>query len=192
MDNRFTHEKYHIRKKVLSVAGAKLHIFDTNEQLLFFSKMKAFKLKEDIRLYSNEEMNEEFVTIKARKAVDFSGVYDVFDTATGDKIGALKRKGLKSMLKDEWLILDNYDSEIGTIKEDSMGMALLRRFLTNLIPQSYHVTVKGTTVAVFKQNFNPFVTKLNLDFSSDRSQELDRRLGLAAGILLCAIEGKQG
>ena len=51
--------------------------------------------------------------------------------------------------------------------------------------------IGGTSVAEFKQNFNPFVTKLTLDFSPDRHQKLDRRLGIAAGVLLCAIEGKQ-
>lgn len=44
---------------------------------------------------------------------------------------------------------------------------------------------------MFKQNFNPFVTKLSLDFSTDTERRLDRRLGLAAAVLLCAIEGKE-
>jgi hypothetical protein len=48
-----------------------------------------------------------------------------------------------------------------------------------------------TTIPAFKQNFNPFVTKIIADFSEDPRGMLDRRLGLAAGILLCAIEGKQ-
>jgi hypothetical protein len=34
-------------------------------------------------------------------------------------------------------------------------------------------------------------TKLTLDFSLDPQYQFDRRLGIAAGILLCAIEGKQ-
>jgi len=32
---------------------------------------------------------------------------------------------------------------------------------------------------------------LNLDFSMDISRMMDRRLGIAAGILLAAVEGKQ-
>jgi hypothetical protein len=32
---------------------------------------------------------------------------------------------------------------------------------------------------------------LNLDFTMDTAQQLDRRLGIAAGILLAAIEGRQ-
>jgi hypothetical protein len=42
-----------------------------------------------------------------------------------------------------------------------------------------------------KQNFNPFSYELNVDFSMDINHRLDRRIGLAAGILLAAVEGRQ-
>lgn len=190
MHTAFNHTQYIIRKKVFSIMGAKLHIYDSAEELVLYSQMKAFKLKEDIVLYTDETMHKELLRIKARNIVDFSATYDVHDSETGEHIGALRRKGLKSILKDEWLILSNNDMEIGKIKEDSTAMALLRRFI-NIIPQKYNVEVSGTTIPAFKQNFNPFVTKIMADFSEDTKGLLDRRLGLAAGILLCAIEGKQ-
>ena len=52
-------------------------------------------------------------------------------------------------------------------------------------------TLGETRVADLKQNFNLFRYELNLDFSMDTTNRLDRRLGLAAGILLAAVEGKQ-
>jgi hypothetical protein len=45
MDNRFKLNTYHIRKHVLTFAGAKLEIFDDQGQVIFFSKMKVFKLR---------------------------------------------------------------------------------------------------------------------------------------------------
>ena len=71
--------------------------------------MKAFKLKEDIRLYTSEDMQTEVLSIQARKIIDISSAYDVIDSLTGAKVGALKRKGLKSILKDEWIIMDAED-----------------------------------------------------------------------------------
>lgn len=190
MAQSFNHTHYVIRKKVFSILGAKLHIYDSAENLVLYSQMKAFKLKEDISLYTDEDMNKELLRIQARQAIDFSATYDVKDSVTGEHIGSLRRKGLKSILKDEWIIQNANDTEIGTIKEDSTFMALLRRFI-NIIPQSYNAELGGSTLATFKQNFNPFVTKINVDFSSDPNLRFDRRLGLAAGILLCAVEGKQ-
>lgn len=70
--------------------------------------------------------------------------------------------------------------------------ALLRRLLTNLVPQTFEGEVGGAPVLRFRQHFNPFVQKIDLDFSMDREKHLDRRLGIAAAILLCTIEGRQG
>jgi uncharacterized protein YxjI len=190
-DTVFGHNQYLVRRKVFTLAGAKFHVFDPAGNLVFFSKMKAFKLREDIRLYRDENMGEELLLIQARQIIDFSAAYDVFDSKTSEKIGVFKRKGLKSILRDEWFIIDASDREIGTIREDSMLRALLRRFLTNLVPQTFHAEIQGVTVCVYKQNFNPFVLKLNVDFAGDSGSLFDHRLGIAGAILLGAIEGRQ-
>ncbi|MDQ1351509.1 MAG: hypothetical protein QG657_1813 [Acidobacteriota bacterium] len=191
MINIYDYKQYLVRRKFFSLVGAKFYIFNPDGQLIFFSKMKAFKLREDIRLYKDESMAQELLYIQARKIIDFSSAYDVIDSQTRQKVGALKRKGWKSILKDEWIIMDPQDIEIGNIKEDSTTLAILRRFLTNLIPQKYFVQINGTTVGTYKQNFNPFLLKLTADFSLDVNTQLDHRLGIAAAILLCAIEGRQ-
>jgi uncharacterized protein YxjI len=182
---------YVVRRKILTLLGAAFHVYGPDGSVLFYSRMKAFKLKEDIRLYTGEDMQQELLAVKARQILDFSAAYDVVDSLAGTKVGALKRKGLKSLVRDEWIIMDAADTEIGVIREDSLGLALVRRLLTNLVPQRYEVQVGDTPVARFRQNFNPFVLKLQLDFTPDVAGRLDRRLGLAAAILLCAIEGRQ-
>lgn len=188
----FQHSTYLVRRKILKIFGAAFHIYDPSGNVAFYSKQKAFKLKEDIRVYTGEDMKDEVLTITARNFIDLAATYDVVDPHGNIKVGSLKRKGLKSVIKDEWSILDANDREIGLIQEDGMLLALIRRFLTNLVPQTYFGTVNGKQVCAFKQNFNPFVMKINLDFSMDTDGLLDRRLGIAAAILLCAIEGKQG
>lgn len=193
--NLYSHRTYILKKQFFKLLGASFRIYDEKENLLFFSQQKAFKLKEEIRLWTGEDMTQEVLSIKARKMLDFSGTYDVTDSATGQKIGALRRKGLKSMVQDEWLILDNSDREIGMIKEDSTALALIRRFVelaAYVLPQSFHGTVGNQPVCVFRQNMNPFLARIDLDFSEDINNIFDRRLGIAAAVLLCAIEGKQG
>lgn len=187
----FSHPTYLVRRQIFKLLGAAFHIYDPQGNLAFYSKQKAFKIKEDIRVYTSEAMTTEVLTIKARNIIDFSATYDIYDAATQTKVGVLRRKGMKSILKDEWIIMNANDQEIGLIQEDSMFLALIRRFLTALVPQSYDGMIKGQKVCQFKQNFNPFVTKITLDFSMDTQKLLDRRVGIAAAILLCAIEGKQ-
>jgi uncharacterized protein YxjI len=192
MENRFGYPHYTVRRKVIKLFGGAFHIYNPNDEVMFYANLKAFKLKEDIRLYTGEDMQTQVLSIKARQAIDFSATYDVFDALENTKVGALRRKGLKSMLKDEWIIIDSEDKEIGLIKEESLGLALLRRFITGLVPQKYYAMIDGLKVCTFKQNINPFVMKIIVDFSHDDTRLFDKRLGIAASILLCSIEGKQG
>jgi uncharacterized protein YxjI len=188
---RFGQSRYMIRRKFFKLFGGAFHIYDGAGNVAFYSKMKAFKLKEDLRVFTDEDMREEILTIKARNILDISATYDVTDPKTGQKVGALRRKGLKSILRDEWLILGENDQQLGTITEDNMLLALVRRLLTNLVPQTFQGVVGGAPVFTFRQHFNPFIQKIALDFSMDTSGRLDRRLGIAAAVLLCAIEGRQ-
>ncbi|WP_211269560.1 hypothetical protein [Paenibacillus glacialis] len=191
MKDRFNHSNYLVRKQFFKIFGGAFHIYDPQDGLVFYVKQQAFKLKEDIRVYSSEDMTEEVLVIKARSRIDFSATYDVFDSISNETVGSFRRKGMKSILKDEWIILDQQEREVGLITEDSMLMAILRRFLSNLIPQTFVGTIGQHDVLTFKQRFNPFVQKIELDFSMDRQQLLDRRLGIAASVLLSAIEGRQ-
>jgi uncharacterized protein YxjI len=183
--------KFEFRKQFFKLAGGAFRVYDSSSQLVLFSEQKAFKLREDIRIYSDESKTREVLAIRTGKILDISATYEVSDSTTAEKIGALKRKGIKSILKDEWEILDPQGMLIGRIEEDSTVLALVRRFLTNLVPQSYSFFVQNQKVGEFRQHFNFFVYHATLDVSPDPNQLLDRRLALSAGILLMAIEGKQ-
>ena len=191
----FNANRYIVRRKVLKLVGGAFQIFDPSGNLIAFSEQKAFKLKEDIRVFTDKDKTTEILSIQARQIIDWSAAYDVYDSLTGVKVGALRRQGGRSILRDEWHLLDASDAKIGMLIEDSMALALVRRFLVSLIPQRYDVFMpdaeNGTQVASLKQNFNPFVYKLDVDLSLDPQGRFDRRLGIAAAILLAAIEGKQ-
>ena len=191
MNPAFQHSTYLLKRQVFALTG-KFRIYGPAGELLLFSEQKMFRLREDIRVYNDEDKSQEVLMIKARQIIDFSAAYDVIDGASGQKVGVLRRKGWRSLLRDEWEILDVNDMLIGLLFEDSVGLALLRRFLLgSWLPQNYDITLGTDRVADVKQRFNLFAYQLGLDFSMDSARKLDRRLGIAAGILLAAIEGKQ-
>jgi uncharacterized protein YxjI len=191
MNPIFQYPNYLLRRQAIALTG-KFRMYDPMGNLVMFSEQKMFRLREDIRVYSDENKTQEVLSIKARQIVDFSAAYDVVDAAYNQKVGALRRKGLSSILRDEWQVLDVNDNVVGKLFEDSVGLALLRRLLLgSLLPQNYDMTFGETRVADLRQNFNPFRYELNLDFSMDMGRLLDRRIGIAAGILLAAVEGKQ-
>ena len=191
MNPIFQFPTYLLKRHAIALTG-KFRFYDPAGRLVLFSEQKMFRLREDIRVYDSEDKSREVLSIKARQIMDFSAAYDVVDTELNQKVGVLRRKGLRSILRDEWEVLDPDDRIIGQLFEDSVGMALLRRLvLGSWLPQNYDMTVGGTRVADLRQNFNLFRYELNLDFSMDTTNRLDRRVGIAAGILLAAVEGKQ-
>ena len=188
----FKGKNYLLRQDILSFPHKIFKIFDDEKKEILFLKKKAFKLKEDIRIYTDSTMSTELIAIKARNIIDFAATYDIVDSASNIKIGALRRKGLVSSFgRDTWHILDINDTQIGEITEDNLFFAILRKFLLGwLFPQNYNVTINSQIVCNYKRNFNPFVNKIGIEFKVENNV-FDRRLGISSAILLCAIEGKQ-
>ena len=66
----FIHNRYLVRRQIFKLFGAAFHIYDPTGRVAFYSKMKAFKLKEDIRLYTGEDMATEVLAIEAKVVLD--------------------------------------------------------------------------------------------------------------------------
>ncbi|MDI6695098.1 MAG: hypothetical protein QME21_08640 [Anaerolineales bacterium] len=187
----FQHSHYLLRRKVLALTGT-FRIYTPNGELAFFSQQKMFRLREDIRIWAEETRIHELLRIHARQVIDISATYDVYDAVLNTRLGALRRRGLHSLARDTWEVLDLNDQPIGLLQEDSLGRALLRRILLgSLLPQDYDLFIGEQRVADFRQRFNLFRYEMDLDFSMDTQNCLDRRLGIAAAILLGTIEGRQ-
>lgn len=191
MDPRFAHDQYLLRRQVLALTG-KFRIYAPDGALVAYSEQRMFRLKEDIRLYADEGKTVELLRIQARQIVDFAAAYDVVDSGSGVPLGALRRRGFQSLVQDWWLILDPAGQEVGSVREDELMRALLRRLLLgSLLPQHYVVRLGEEPVGSFQQQFHLFRYDLDLDFRPDPAKRFDRRLGIAAAVLLGTVEGKQ-
>ena len=131
----FEMNQYLVQEKFLKIFGNTFWRKDLQGNVVAYSKQKAFKLKEDIILYTDDSMTQPLLQIKARSVIDFGATYDVTDPATGELLGSVKRKGLKSIVRDSWKLLDVNGNQYGELIEDSI--AILRRFIP-LIPAKYH------------------------------------------------------
>ena len=197
MSNLYEADSYMVRQKALKLLGEEFHIYsdDSMQQLIGYSKQKALKLKEDIRVYTDEDKNTELICIKARSVIDFGAGYDITDSQTGEAVCSFKREGLKSMLKDSWKVMDSSGNQIGTISEDSGLLAMVRRLVPYaeiFVPQEFILSAGGKPVTFTQYGGirGTLVNKLlvkNIQYSG-----LDPRLILAATMLLIAIEGKEG
>tara|TARA_B100000029_G_scaffold495876_2_gene561405 strand:- start:342 stop:905 length:564 start_codon:yes stop_codon:yes gene_type:complete len=187
MTQLFAMDRYYIQTKFWRIFGGAFWFKDLNDQVVAYSKQKRFKLKEDIVLYSDESCAHPLISIKARSVIDFGATYDIVDMTTGENLGAARRKGLKSIFKDTWKILDVNGNEYAEFVEESI--AILRRFVP-LIPAKYHFSVQGQHDIMMNQRFNPFIKKT--DVMIPQGHPLDRRVIAAVALLSSAIEGRQG
>ena len=181
-----------VKSKLFSLSfDKKFNIFDANDKLIGMCNQKAFKLKEDIRVFSDESMKKEIINIQAKQVVDFSAAYDVFDSETKTMLGTWQRQGAKSIFRDTWLLMNTEGREIAKLEEDNMTLALIRRFLSNLIPQSYYLkNAQGVTLASYEQTFNPFLYGLKVKIFKQPNAP-HPKLAMAGAMLLAAIEGRQ-
>jgi hypothetical protein len=191
MHPAFQYQRYLLRRQILALTG-KFRLYEPSGNLVMYSHQKMFRLKEDIRVYSDESMSQELLYIQARSIIDFSAAYDVIDSLSGQRVGTWRRKGMRSLIRDEWELLDPSGAIRGILTEDTVTLALLRRFLLGKwLPQNYDILNNGSRLADLKQRFNLFRYELDIDLSLNLPNSLDPRLGIAAGILLATIEGRQ-
>lgn len=189
MHPAFQYSHYVIKKQVLALTGV-FRVYNPAGEVILYSQQKMFRLREDVRVYSDESKSQEILTIKARNIIDFSAAYDVIDVTSGMQVGTWRRKGWRSVVRDEWHLLDPSGGQVGVLIEDNMTRAMLRRFLLGrLLPQDYDVIINERRAADLRQQFDFFRYILNIEITPGAG--IDPRMAVAAGILLGIIEGKQ-
>jgi len=90
--------------KLLALAS-QIYIRDANGELLGYVRQKLLKLKEDINVFADEQQTTHLYNIKADRMLDFSAKYN-FTDASGNLVGAIKRKGMRSIFKAHYEIYD--------------------------------------------------------------------------------------
>jgi len=180
-------DSYRIRKKTLTI-GNKYWIEDAKGRILGFSKQKLFKLKEDIRIYSDESLSQELFSIKQQQIMDMWGKFAVVDSSNMH-LGYIRRKALMSgFIRDEWEVYDANEQLIGGIYE-SMGRGLARKFVPGgkLIPEKMIFKLDGRDVAKIDQKFKIIGDIWTLQ-CLNLPENFDRRVLLSCLILMGMIE----
>ena len=177
----FDSDVYKVKQKVLSL-GNKYTIYEDGEKILE-SKQKKLKLKEDFRFYSDDEP---VLKVTTDQILDVAASYTVTDERTDEVVGALKRDW--TFFKHRWQLIDTENNVIGTVEESNILLALLRRFVFEFFPFKYSVTAPdGNLLGKIDGKFAIRDT-YEVDLSSDKDEKLDRRLAVAAAVLIDAIE----
>lgn len=96
----------------------KIAVTDAEGNLVFFVKQKLFKLREAIGVFADEAQTQKLYDLKADRIIDFSARYNFIDS-NGISLGAVKRKGLRSLWRAHYDIFDNETSSTLHIQEEN-------------------------------------------------------------------------
>ncbi len=103
----------------LTTLASDFNITDRNGNYVAYVRQKMFKLKEDVVIFSDQKKTTELFRIKADRWMDFNACYDIMGLPDNKKYGRLVRKGVKSLWKATYQIVDENDQEKFIITEDN-------------------------------------------------------------------------
>ncbi len=107
-----------LRFKLIALAP-RIIVTDAKDREILFVSQKVFKLKEDIRIYPNQQKEREIYNIRAEKILDFNTRYNFFTADTQEHIGSVKAKGWRSIWSATYMIDDPNGMQTNYIKEDN-------------------------------------------------------------------------
>lgn len=102
----------------ITTLSSDFNITDKNGNYVAYVRQKMFKLKEDVVVFNDESKSQELFNIKANKWIDFNASYAMTDMVNGKNYGRLARKGMRSLWKSRYDILDPNDQLKYQINED--------------------------------------------------------------------------
>lgn len=100
-----------------------ISVTDAAGRLLLYVKQKAFKLKEKVTVYEDAAQTRPLYAIGADRILDISAQYDI-TTASGGRLGAVKRQGMRSIWKAHYDVLRD-GAPVMTIREENAWVKVL-------------------------------------------------------------------
>lgn len=113
----------------ITTMASDFNITDKNGNYVAYVRQKMFRLKEDVIVFSDESRTKELFNIKANQWIDFNASYMMTDLLTGKKFGSLARKGMRSIWKARYDIIDEKDKPIYQINEDNGWIKVFDSFV---------------------------------------------------------------
>lgn len=176
-----------IRRPFFSFLDRTFRVSDAAGALVAFVRHPLLKLREQFNVFADEAMSQPLAIVKARQMIAINFAYDVRDPQTDAWLGTLRSRGLKSLLRDTWDLLDQSEQPIGIMEET--GHSLLRRFLP-ILPGHWRVVIGDREVARVDQVFRFFVKEYQLTLQATGAP-VDRRYLLACALLAVMRENRR-
>lgn len=138
-----------------------------------------FRLRSELTLYADEAQTQPILTIRNRRFAAVNMEHDLFDAQSGQRLGVVRTRGMRSIFRDTWDILDAEERPVGLMIED--GAYFWRRII-RLIPGRHRIELGGRVVAHLTQVFHIFRREFELDIAQV-DDPIEPRFAIACALL---------
>lgn len=180
-----TRSQYTIKRSLFSFLERIFRVYTPDGQIFMFVKHPVLKLREEFQVWADEAQSKPLLLVKSKQVIAINFAYEVTDQQTGQVLGSVQKKGLASILRDKFILLDATGTEIGYAEEQ--GASLLRRFL-RFLPGKHAIFVGGAQVATIHQRFRFFAREFDVDL---QGSPLDPRFVLAVALLALMADARR-
>jgi len=180
----FMHPVLTVKRPFWSLLGRKFRVYAPDGSMVAFVKHPIFKLRQEYTIFTDESETVPMMHVKARQVIGFNINFDVFDAASGQMVGSIRRRGLKSIFRDTFDLLGPGDQVVGLCEEE--GAAFLRRIFPILLGK-WKIELQGQIIGQIKQVFRFFVKEFTLDLSQNQNR-MDPRFAIALAVFALTME----
>lgn len=188
-----------LRFKVLALAN-QIYVSDSQDAEVCYVKQKAFKLKENVKVFTDSSMSGLLCEIQADSVIDYNVAYDLV-SPDGVNFGEVRRKGRKSIFKANYEILKNGNLDMSVNEENPMAkvfdtllgeIPILGFFTGYFFHPSYLVTTKeGNPVLRVKKQPSAIERRFTIDKVGEIDPEDEVRV-LISLMMMLVREGGRG
>ncbi len=180
-----TQRHYVIKRKFWSLLERVFRVWTGDGQLIMYIKHPLLRLREEFMVYEDEAQTRPLLRVKSKQVIAINFAYEITDVTTGHALGTVQKQGLRSIVRDRFIVLDPAGNEIGYAEEQ--GASVLRRFFPWLTSR-HAIFVNGGQVASIRQVFRFFTKEFRVDL---QPSELDPKFVLAVALLALIAEARR-
>ena len=177
--------RFRIKRAFWSFFERTFRVSTLDGQLVMLVKHPIMRFREEFTVYADEEQTVPLLLVKSRQIIAINFTFDIVDIASGQVLGSVQKRGVRSLIRDAFLILDPAGAQIGTMEET--GASILRRFLP-ILTSRHSVVLRGVEAARMRQIFRFFIKEFEIEIASGVSEP---RFVLACALLALMAEARR-
>jgi len=188
-----------LRFKLLALAP-QIYVQDALGVTACYVKQKLFRLKEKVEVYTDESRSHLLCTIGADRMLDFNASYH-FRTPEGGTLGSVRRRGMKSLWRAHYEILDDRDQQEYEIRETNAFIKILDSVIGEIpviglftgffFNPRYEVTQNGQTILKVTKHRAFFESRFTIEQVIPVSDKDELRLMLSL-LMFVLLERSRG